>query len=59
MNALWVVAHPDDEVLGRGTKYDNFPQLHSLEALTATAQRWGSVIGCKAAEAFEAAFVIQ
>jgi LmbE family N-acetylglucosaminyl deacetylase len=31
-----------------------FPHPRSTEALTAIAQRWGSVAGCKAAEAFEA-----
>jgi len=36
-----------------------FPHPRSPEALTAIAQRWGSVVGCKAAEAFEAAFVIR
>lgn len=30
-----------------------FPHPRSSEALTAIAQRWGSVAGCKAAEAFE------
>lgn len=30
-----------------------FPHPRSTEALTAIAQRWGSVAGCKAAEAFE------
>ena len=36
-----------------------FPHPRSPEALTAIAQRWGSVVGCKAAEVFEAAFVIR
>ncbi|HEX6504198.1 MAG TPA: PIG-L family deacetylase [Terriglobales bacterium] len=31
-----------------------FPHPRSTEALTAIAQRWGSVSGCQAAEAFEA-----
>ena len=30
-----------------------FPHPRSPEALTAVAQRWGSVVGCHAAEAFE------
>jgi LmbE family N-acetylglucosaminyl deacetylase len=30
-----------------------FPHPRASEALTAIAQRWGSVAGCKAAEAFE------
>jgi LmbE family N-acetylglucosaminyl deacetylase len=30
-----------------------FPHPRSTQALTAIAQRWGSVVGCKAAEAFE------
>jgi LmbE family N-acetylglucosaminyl deacetylase len=36
-----------------------FPHPRSPEALTAIACRWGSVAGCQAAEAFEAAFVIR
>lgn len=36
-----------------------FPHPRSPEALTAIAQRWGSVVGCNAAEAFEAVFVIR
>lgn len=36
-----------------------FPHPRSSEALTAIARRWGSVVGCQAAEAFEAAFVIR
>jgi LmbE family N-acetylglucosaminyl deacetylase len=36
-----------------------FPHPRSPEALTAIAQRWGSVAGCKAAEAFEAAMLIR
>ncbi len=38
-------------------KYDtevrSFPHPRSPEALQAVARRWGSVVGCKAAEAFE------
>ena len=30
-----------------------FPHPRSPEALRANAQRWGSVVGCTAAEAFE------
>jgi LmbE family N-acetylglucosaminyl deacetylase len=30
-----------------------FPHPRSPEAITATARRWGSVVGCEAAEAFE------
>jgi LmbE family N-acetylglucosaminyl deacetylase len=36
-----------------------FPHPRSPEALTAIAQRWGSVVGCKAAEAFEAVMLIR
>lgn len=36
-----------------------FPHPRSPEALTAIAQRWGSVAGLKAAEAFEAVRVIR
>jgi LmbE family N-acetylglucosaminyl deacetylase len=36
-----------------------FPHPRSPEALTAIAQRWGSVAGCKAAEAFEAVMLIR
>jgi LmbE family N-acetylglucosaminyl deacetylase len=36
-----------------------FPHPRSPEALTAIAQRWGSVVGCKAAEAFEAVRLIR
>jgi LmbE family N-acetylglucosaminyl deacetylase len=36
-----------------------FPHPRSSEALTAIARRWGSVVGCHAAEAFEAVFVIR
>jgi LmbE family N-acetylglucosaminyl deacetylase len=36
-----------------------FPHPRSPQALTAIAQRWGSVVGCEAAEAFEAAFIIR
>jgi LmbE family N-acetylglucosaminyl deacetylase len=35
------------------TEIRKFPHPRSSEALTAIAQRWGSVAGCKAAEAFE------
>ena len=35
------------------TEIRSFPHPRSCEALTAIAQRWGSVAGCKAAEAFE------
>jgi LmbE family N-acetylglucosaminyl deacetylase len=35
------------------------PHPRSPEGLTAVALRWGSVVGCQAAEAFEAAFVIR
>lgn len=37
----------------------NFPHPRSTEALTAIAQRWGSVVGRKAAEAFEAVRLIR
>jgi LmbE family N-acetylglucosaminyl deacetylase len=36
-----------------------FPHPRSPEALTAIAQRWGSVVGCKAAEAFETVMLIR
>jgi LmbE family N-acetylglucosaminyl deacetylase len=36
-----------------------FPHPRSPEALTAIAQRWGSVSGCKAAEVFEATFLLR
>lgn len=36
-----------------------FPHPRSAEALTAIAQRWGSVVGRKAAEAFEAVRLIR
>lgn len=36
-----------------------FPHPRSSEALTAIAQRWGSVVGRKAAEAFEAVRLIR
>jgi LmbE family N-acetylglucosaminyl deacetylase len=36
-----------------------FPHPRSPEALTAIAQRWGSVAGCKAAEVFEAVRLIR
>jgi len=36
-----------------------FPHPRSPEALTAIAQRWGSVAGCKAAEAFEAVLLLR
>jgi N-acetylglucosamine malate deacetylase 1 len=36
-----------------------FPHPRSAEALTSTARRWGSVVGCKAAEAFEAVRLIR
>jgi LmbE family N-acetylglucosaminyl deacetylase len=36
-----------------------FPHPRSPEALTAIAQRWGSVAGYKAAEAFEAALLLR
>jgi LmbE family N-acetylglucosaminyl deacetylase len=36
-----------------------FPHPRSPEALTAIAQRWGSVAGCKVAEAFEAVRLIR
>ncbi len=36
-----------------------FPHPRSAEALTATAARWGSVVGCQAAEAFEAVRLIR
>jgi hypothetical protein len=29
-----------------------FPHPRSIEAVTAIARRWGSVVGCQAAEAF-------
>jgi LmbE family N-acetylglucosaminyl deacetylase len=35
------------------TEGGSFPHPRSPEALTATARRWGSVVGCHAAEAFE------
>jgi N-acetylglucosamine malate deacetylase 1 len=35
------------------TETRNFPHPRSPEALRAIAQRWGSVVGCHAAEAFE------
>jgi LmbE family N-acetylglucosaminyl deacetylase len=41
------------------TEVREFPHPRSPEALTAIARRWGSVVGCQAAEAFEAAFVIR
>jgi LmbE family N-acetylglucosaminyl deacetylase len=37
----------------------SFPHPRSPEALTAIAQRWGSVVGCQAAEAFEAIMLIR
>jgi len=44
-------------------RYDSearvFPHPRSTEALTAIAQRWGSVVGRKAAEAFEAVRLIR
>jgi len=36
-----------------------FPYPRSPEALTTIAQRWGSVVGCNAAEAFEAVRLIR
>jgi N-acetylglucosamine malate deacetylase 1 len=36
-----------------------FPHPRSPEALTAIAQRWGCMVGCKAAEAFEVALLIR
>ena len=36
-----------------------FPHPRSPEVLTAIAQRWGSMVGCEAAEAFEAALLIR
>jgi LmbE family N-acetylglucosaminyl deacetylase len=36
-----------------------FPHPRSSEALRAIAQRWGSVVGCHAAEAFEAVRIIR
>lgn len=36
-----------------------FPHPRSNAALTSIAQRWGSVVGCKAAEAFEAVRLIR
>jgi len=36
------------------SEFRKFPHPRSREALMAIAQRWGSVAGCKAAEAFEA-----
>ncbi len=36
-----------------------FPHPRSSEALTAIARRWGSVVGCNAAEAFEAVRLIR
>lgn len=36
-----------------------FPHPRSPEALTAIAQRWGSVAGYKAAEAFDAVFLLR
>jgi len=36
-----------------------FPHPRSAEALTALAQRRGSTVGCRAAEAFEIAYVIR
>ena len=36
-----------------------FPHPRSPEALTGIARRWGSVVGCQAAEAFEAVFIIR
>jgi len=36
-----------------------FPHPRSDEALKAIAQRWGSVVGCQAAEAFEAVRLIR
>lgn len=35
------------------TEIRTFPHPRSPEAIQATAHRWGSVVGCKAAEAFE------
>jgi LmbE family N-acetylglucosaminyl deacetylase len=35
------------------TEAREFPHPRSAEALRATATRWGSVVGCRAAEAFE------
>jgi LmbE family N-acetylglucosaminyl deacetylase len=42
-----------------GSEVRKFPHPRSPEALTAIARRWGSVVGCRAAEAFEAVFVIR
>jgi LmbE family N-acetylglucosaminyl deacetylase len=36
-----------------GTESREFPHPRSSEALRALARRWGSVVGCDAAEAFE------
>jgi hypothetical protein len=36
-----------------------FPHPRSAEALTAIAQRWGSVVGLQAVEAFEAVRLIR
>ena len=41
------------------TESRKFPHPRSSEALTAIAQRWGSVVGRKAAEAFEAVRLIR
>jgi LmbE family N-acetylglucosaminyl deacetylase/RimJ/RimL family protein N-acetyltransferase len=35
------------------TELQNFPHPRSLEGLEVVARRWGTVVGCKAAEAFE------
>jgi LmbE family N-acetylglucosaminyl deacetylase len=41
------------------SEFRKFPHPRSQEALAAIAQRWGSVAGCKAAEAFEAVRLIR
>lgn len=41
------------------SEFRKFPHPRSPEALTAIAQRWGSVAGCQAAEVFEAVRLIR
>ena len=35
------------------TEVRDFPHPRSLEGLEVVARRWGTVVGCRAAEAFE------
>jgi hypothetical protein len=44
--AAWIMGHYESEARA-------FPHPRSPEALRAIAHRWGSVVGCAAAEAFE------